>query len=274
MQPGMAVSFLAWLEKFVYKRADHVLVVTKGARENLIGKGVSPDRVTVMPHWIDEELFRSAGEEERNRVRREHGWEDRFVVLFAGNIGIVQGLESVVRAAEILGPESKVKMVLVGNGVDKARLEALVQELGLQDRVQFIGHQPIEKIPAFTAAADALLVQLKKSEVMELVIPTKTVAYLAAGRPILAAVDGAAAELVRESGAGVYVEPENAEALAQIAKEFAAKTVAELASMGENGRRYLVDNLAKQKVIRLYEEILQRVIAQRERWREKDSSRV
>lgn len=265
MKEGLAVRLMKRLEKFVYKRADHIFVVTKGARENLIGKGVATEKVTAMPHWIDEKLFAQGDEDTREKLRREYGWEDKFVVLFAGNIGIVQGLDAVVRSAGLLDKESKVLIAMVGEGADKERLQAMVKEMKLQDKVQFICWQPMEKMPAFMAAADALLVHLKRSDITEFVIPTKTMAYLAAGKPILMAMNGAAAALVEESRAGIFIEPEDPPALAKAIIDFSRKSETELAQMGESGRDYLVKNLSKEKVIALYEEILTKVAQEKGR---------
>lgn len=259
MKPGLAVKLLRWMERFVYRRAGHILVVTNGARENLIGKGVPPEKVTVMPHWIDEQLFQSSGPTEREQLRQQYGWQDRFVILFAGNLGVVQGLDAVVTAAAQLPRGGRALIVLVGDGTDKARLQAMAAELKIADRIQFIDRQPMEQMPAFMSAADALLVHLKRSDITQFVIPTKTMAYLAAGKPILMAMNGAAADLVQESGAGVFIEPEEPAALARAILEFVDRPETELAAMGEKGREYLVTNLAKQKVIKLYEEILSQV---------------
>lgn len=259
MKPGTTVKILAWLEKFVYRRASHILVVTNGARENLIRKGVRPEKVTAMPHWIDEQLFQPGTGAERDELRARYDWQDRFVVLFAGNLGMVQGLETVVRAADKLAKCGRALIVLVGDGTDKARLESLAHELGVADRLQFIERQPMENMPAFMSAADALLVHLKRSELTELVIPTKTMAYLAAGKPILMAMNGAAADLVEESRAGVFIEPEDPNALAVAIEQFSQKPASELAGLGENGRQYLLTHLSKSKVIKLYEEVLSRV---------------
>ena len=113
MSDGFVVGLMRKLEKFVYKRANHIFVVTNGARENLIGKGVQPEKVSAMPHWIDENLFANGAGETGEQIRTEYGWEGRFVVLFAGNVGIVQGLASVVRSASLLDEESNVLIAIV-----------------------------------------------------------------------------------------------------------------------------------------------------------------
>src|SRR5204863_4929460 len=118
-------------------RADHLLVVTEGARSNLISKGIDAAKLSVMPHWIDETLFRRTDENVCSRLREEYDWKNRFVVLFAGNIGMVQGLDTVVQAAIELKNNPEVLIVLVGDGTDKVRLEKLCDEMAV-DNVKFI----------------------------------------------------------------------------------------------------------------------------------------
>lgn len=259
LKEGWLVRMMGKLEKFVYRQADYLLVVTHGARDNLIAKGVDPTKISAMPHWVEENLFEGVDEEVGVALRAQYGWSDRFVVLFAGNIGLVQGLETVIQAASQLQAGSQALIVLVGDGTDKERLQKLTESLGLGDCIQFIERQPMKKIPVFMAAADALLVHLKKSELSHYVIPTKTLAYLAAGKPILMAMDGAAAQLISEAEAGVVVPPEDSTALAQAIGALNTTPLAERLAMGQRGRAYLRTNLAKQKVIGQYEEILQRM---------------
>lgn len=255
LKPGALVNLMYRLERFVYRRADRLLVVTEGARDNLISKGVDATKLSVMPHWIDEKLFQKSDENGHLRLREEYHWNDRFVVLFAGNIGMVQGLDTVVQAAKELRNNPHVLIVLVGDGTDKCRLQKLCNEMKL-DNVKFIKRQPMERMPQFMAAADALLVHLKRSELSHWVIPTKTLAYLAAGKPILMAMEGAAAQLLRDAEAGLVIPPEEPGALAEALCKISAMTETERVAMGERGRQYLLENLSKEKIINKYEEIL------------------
>lgn len=261
LKEGWLVRLMSRLERFVYRQAAHILVVTPGAQDNLIQKGVAPNKVSVMPHWVDDSLLTQTDEDVRQTVREHYGWNGRFVALFAGNLGLVQGLETLIAAAtQLQGYESDVLIALVGDGADKRRLQALVNAQGLVHRVQFIEHQPREKIAAFLTAADALLVHLKRSELSRYVIPTKTLAYLAAGRPILMAMEGAAADLLREAGAGLVIPPENPCALARALLSLRDVPPRERVAMGRRGREYLGSHFSKQKVIAQYEAVLRRVL--------------
>ena len=258
LKPGRMVTMISRLERFIYRKADHILVVTDGARENLIGKGVAPSKVTVMSHWIDETLFAATPAAEAKTIRERYGWGSRFVLLFGGNLGLVQGLDTVIRSAAGLDPE-RMRFVFVGDGSDRSRLQLLAAELGVEDRVQFIDRQPMRAMPALMEAADALLVHLRPSELSRYVIPTKTFAYLAAGKPILMAMEGAAADLVSRAGAGVVIVPGDPDLLARTALQMSAMSGVELRQTGEKGRTFLREHYSKETVIARYEQLLERI---------------
>lgn len=265
LRPGSLVTFMSRLERVVYRFADHLLVVTEGARQNLLSKGVPPARVSVGKHWIDDALFAAPGGPGREATRQEHGWTDRFVLLFAGNIGLVQGLDTVIDAAAALPATSNALIAIVGDGSDRQRLQDRARALGLGDRVQFLSRRPMGEMPALFDAADALLVHLKKSELSRLVIPTKTLAYLAAGRPIVMAMEGAAAEVVSAAGAGVSLPSGDPAALAAAVERLRELSETEREAMGVRARAYLKAHFTRDVVIPEYEAILQRVAASRGR---------
>ncbi|MEW6365600.1 MAG: glycosyltransferase family 4 protein [Acidobacteriota bacterium] len=261
VRPGSwLLSTMSALERFVYARADHLIVVTEGARQNLITKGVPATKVSVLPHWVDDRLFDAVGREQVRLVRETYAWGSRFVALFAGNIGLLQGLETLVRAAAELPPDAGVLLVLVGDGTDKSRLEKLAIEIGATDRVQFIEQQPPDRMPALMAAADVLLVHLKRSAMSHHVIPTKTLAYMAAGKPLLMAMEGAAADLARASGAGTPVPPEEPGALARAMLALRSMDAGEREAMGSRGREYVRVHLSRDKVVPQYEALFQRMV--------------
>jgi glycosyltransferase involved in cell wall biosynthesis len=247
------------LERVIYRRAAHIIVVTEGARQNLIAKGVDPARVSVGDHWIDDELFTTAQPVADQDVRRTYGLDGKFVVMFAGNIGLVQALEPVLRAAERVRA-SNIAVVIVGDGVDRARLMRLANERGL-DNVVFVDRQPMSRMPAILAAADALLVHLKDSEMAELAIPTKTTAYLAAGKPIIMAVRGAAADLIRRADAGIIAHPEDPSALAAAFEQLARMPAEERVALGRRGRLYVSTHHRKSTVTAQYIALIERFAA-------------
>jgi colanic acid biosynthesis glycosyl transferase WcaI len=255
LRPGLLVNFLARLERVVYRLADHILVVTEGARQNLIEKGVPAEKVSVTRHWIDERIFTAVESGTRQAIRDRYGWGAQFVVLFGGNIGLVQGLDSVIDAAALL-PDDSTRIVIVGDGTDLSRLQERAATLGLQRRVQFLGRQASDLMPSLFAGADALLVHLKKSPLSRLVIPTKTMAYLASGRPIIMAMEGAAADLVSAAGAGIAVPSEHPASLVEAIETMRRMPEGERAAMGARGAEHLATNFTRDTVVPEYEAIL------------------
>jgi colanic acid biosynthesis glycosyl transferase WcaI len=255
---SLTIKVIRRLERWVGAQADHLIVQTEAGRDYFVERGVRPERIAILPHWIDEQMFAEAGLADRERLRREMNWQDEFIVLFAGNLGTVQGLDSVVEAAQRI-PNGKAKIVFVGDGTDKPRLEKIAEELKVGDKLQFVDRQPIERMPAFMAAADALLINLKKSEFTKFVIPSKTVAYLASGKPILMSAGGASEDLIREARAGLTVEPDDSEKLAEAIDEMCRMSKDELNRLGANGRDFLLKYLSKNKVIAEYENLIKTV---------------
>jgi glycosyltransferase involved in cell wall biosynthesis len=255
---SLTIKMIRRLERFVSRQADHLIVQTEAGRAYFVERGVKEERISILPHWIDEQMFAEAGNIERDRLRQEMNWQDQFIVLFAGNLGTVQGLESVVEAARRM-PNGKARIVFVGDGTDKPRLERIALELKVGDKLQFVDRQPIERMPAFMAAADALLINLKKSEFTKFVIPSKTVAYLASGKPILMSAGGASEDLIKEARAGLTVEPDDSEMLAQAIDEMCQMPKDELNKLGTNGRDFLLKYLSKNKVIADYEKLIKTV---------------
>jgi len=252
MQPGRLVNVLHRLADWVYARAPHLLVVSEAAARHLEERGVDPRKITVAHHWLDTAPFDRAMTRD---VRAEFGWQGRFVVMFAGNLGMVQGLETVIDAARLLREQPELRFVLVGDGADRSRLERLVAEYGLEN-VQFTGRHPASEMPAFMAAADALVVHLRPSHIADHAIPTKILSYLAAGRPVLCATGGAAEAVVTSAGAGLTSAPGDAAALAAAVAALAASGPEQRERLGRNGRAYLRDHFNRDRIIDQYEEAL------------------
>jgi glycosyltransferase involved in cell wall biosynthesis len=244
------------LEKYIYKRAAHILVVTDGAKQNLLDKGVPDEKITVAPHWYDDADFRNIAAGARETIRAQQRWCDRFVVMFAGNIGALQGLDTVLRACQLVPSTSNILIAFVGDGSDKTRLLNLARELGVDNRVEFLSRQPQSAMGGYFAAADALLVHLRASSIASLVIPSKTIAYLAAGKPILMASVGAAADLVARAEAGITLSPDDPKALAQAAVDLANVSPAERDEMGRRGRRFFEHHFTKAATLPIYLDVL------------------
>ena len=160
-----------------------------------------------------------------------------FNVVFAGNMGTVQALDTLLQAAELLLPHPEVRLVLVGSGSRSEWLSQQIQQRGLVN-VSLPGRFEIEDMPGILAQASALLVSLVRSSIMSQTVPSKVQAYLAAGRPIIASLDGEGARVIEEAGAGLACAAEDASGLVQAILKLHAMSEVELKRMGESGKRY------------------------------------
>ncbi len=200
------------LEWSSYQRAGAVWTVTDGIRAALTSRGLSARRTFVLPNGVDTARFRP---DERREARRQLGWDDAFTVLYAGTVGLAQGLEIVVEAAEQLQGHPDIRFVVLGDGAAKADLETTARRRGLRN-VAFPPGQPHSRMPTVIAAADACLVSLRRIPLFRAALPSKLYEAMAGARPILLAVDGEARQLIVEkAAAGIYVEPGDAAMLAE-----------------------------------------------------------
>ena len=175
--------------------------------------------------------------------------EPGFNLVFAGNLGLVQGLESILDAAEMLLPHPDVRLVLVGSGRRAEWLREQVQQRNLHN-VRLPGRFPVEAMPGIFAQSSALLVTLARNPIMSLTIPSKLQAYLAAGRPVIGALDGEGARVVVESGAGLACPAEDARALAETVLQLRALDVAQREAMGRAAREYYLEHFEPTELAR------------------------
>jgi glycosyltransferase involved in cell wall biosynthesis len=168
-------------------------------------------------------------------------FEPGFNVVFAGNMGTVQSLDTIVSAAEILRGEKSIRLVMVGSGSRVDWLKTEIERRNLTN-VRLAGRFPLSSMPSIMANASALLVSLKKSQIMSQTVPSKVQAYLAAGKPIIASLDGEGARIVLEAGAGVAAPAEDAQGLANAIRDLKSKPAVELERIGLNARTYYEQN--------------------------------
>jgi len=245
-----------YLEKFIYHVSTRVTVLSDGMKQNLLNKGVPEHKVTVIPNWANVEHIRPLPKE--NSFRAAHDLEGHFVVMFAGNLGYISVLDTVLDAAKLLKSSPHIRFLIIGEGNAKPGLLERAQALGL-DNVNFLPTQPIEVLPDMLGSADVSLVTLNR-HLGQLNVPSKTYSIMASARPVLAAVpeDSEIARLVREADCGVWVLPEDPPALAQAIKSLAQKPDL-LERYGANGRRYVVEHFDRQKLTKKYYELLHEV---------------
>lgn len=233
------IALSRWLENLLYKRSNHILVNSPAYREYMLAKGVPANKVTYIPYGTDVDMFNPSID--GSSIRKELNLEDQFMVLYAGALGQANDIDTLLRAAERLKKEERIKFVLFGDGKEKTRLEAEAQNKKLTN-VIFAGTRPKKDMPLIVASADVCLAILQDIPAFRTTYPNKVFDYMAAGRASIIVIDGITRELIESSNGGVYVHPADDAMLAQKILEL-SQNPAQVKEMGANAREYLVKNL-------------------------------
>ena len=253
LEDGAVVRMLERFGRFVYRRAAVVGVVSPAFVDHLAAKGVPREKIEVLTDWVDEALYRPVPADPSLAARL--GTTGRFNVVFGGQLGVAQHLETVLDAARLLESRPEVQLLLVGDGVEQARLERRAADMGLGN-VRFTGRFPAAEMPAVYALADVLLIHLQADPAFRMSIPGKTYPYMACGKPVLAAVAGVTADIIRDATAGLTCPPEDAEAMAEAVVRLLEMPAEERVRMGESARRAAVAKYARGVVLDEHERVL------------------
>lgn len=229
----------------VYRRAAHIAVISPGMADLLAERGVPRQKISVIPNWAEESSFRPVPRD--HGLAKSLGLTRQFTVMYAGNLGEMQNLDSLVDAASLLRARRDIGFALVGAGVRKEQLERRVDELGLHN-VTFIPPQPFGKMADILALADAQLISLKDEPLYRATMPSKVQANMAAGQPIIAAVAGDAARVVQDAKCGLTTAPGDPGALAEAVAEMADLGSPAWAEFGERARDYYLANFSEKTV--------------------------
>jgi len=249
------LKIVGFFAKKTYDASDKIVVLSEGFKERLIQRGVGSNKIKVIKNWADEEKIKSNNE--IMEYDPEH--RDYFNILFAGNIGSAQALNSIIEAAVNLKKKaSKIRFVFIGKGLDLNKLKNTAANFELRN-VLFLPAVEMEKVGQYLRAADALLVHLRNDELFEITIPSKIQAYMVVGKPILLAVKGDASKLILEAKCGVLAEPENPTSISCAALELENLTVSELQQLGVNGKNYYDKQLSLKVGVEKFSKVFREV---------------
>ena len=232
MRGGWLLAALRRVERFFYERCARVVSITEGFRRYLLGLGLAPERLAVIANGVDWQRFEDVVRDTERRAASSIA--GKFVVGYTGNLGLAQGLDTVLEAAEKLRGQP-IAFLVVGEGVDKCRLVRLARARGL-DNVIFVDGVPRDEALRILATCDALLLSLRNDPLFDITIPSKLYEYMAAGKPVLCAVGGEAAAVVTSTGSGLAVPPADGVGLARAVLALRSDPGA-ARRMGEAGRR-------------------------------------
>ncbi len=252
------IKVLTNLERFAYRIATKISVIADGFTKNIVAKGVALEKIVEIPNWVDIDFIQPLPRE-NNYFRKVNNLEDKFVVLYSGNIALTQGLETVIEAATYLKHITDIAVVIVGEQKALARLQNYCSKCGASN-VHLLPFQPREKLPEMLAAADVGLVVQKKN-VLDFNMPSKIQVLLASGRAIIASVPatGTAASAIHKSGGGIVTPPEDPQSLAASVEDLYNHRD-KLIRLGNKGRAYAEQNYAFESALDKYEQLFASVV--------------
>jgi len=250
------IRFIEWWEKKMYRLARHIIAVGEGYKQQLLGKGVSSQRISVVMNGVDKSMFFPRPTD--TKLKSQLGITDKFVCSYVGTIGLAGGLEVVLRAALILEEMKRddIVFLLVGSGAMRDDLEAEQKRIGLSN-VIFTGQLEKSEMPAILSISDAVLVHLTKTDLFLTVMPSKIFEAAGMARPIICGVAGYAAELVKKAGGGICIEPENPGELVD-AIDFLAGHPDKGKKMGESGYKFITEHYDRDILAENYLGIIKR----------------
>lgn len=249
----ISLRILSGICNWIYSGTDRLVVLSPGFKKHLVNRGIASEKIDVIYNWCDEASIGAVGQMTASAKPEE--FFGKFIVLFAGALGTAQGLDTVLDCAQLCEESlPDVHFVLIGGGVDRPRLQQRSMDLGLKN-VTFLPPRPMNEMNEIYEMADALLVHLKDDPLFRITIPSKTQAYLHTGKPIIMAMRGNAADLVRAAGAGVVCEPDNPQEMMNAIKLLFEMPAGEFRKKGESGHNYYMNNLSLKEGTKKFERL-------------------
>ncbi len=251
---------LRWIDgmvRFIYRHCDRILVQSQAFVPHVERQQVPSEKILYFPSWAEALYETAVG---RLSVPEGVHLPEGFRVMFAGNVGAAQDFDTILTAAERLQSRRDIHWIIVGDGRVLSWAQAEVERRQLAGTVHFLGRHPLETMPAFFAQADAMLVTLRREPIFALTIPGKVQSYLASGRPIIAALDGEGARIVREASAGLVCSAEQPEALADAVLRMAETPREARELMGRRGAEYYVAHFDRTMLFDQLEKWMQELV--------------
>ena len=254
LQNKVLIRLSLWLERFLYSRADTIMVNSPGFVDHVRQKGAR--RIELVPNGADPEMFSPVEGLQEKTAWKE--FEGDFICLYAGAHGLSNDLEVVLEAAALLNHESGIKFILIGDGKEKSSLQAQAAEKELSNLV-FLPPVPKEEMVKVLCRSDACLAILKPLDLYKTTYPNKVFDYMAAGKPVLLAIDGVIRDVVETASAGLFIHPGDPQDLAEKVL-YLKNHPAEAAQMGKNGREYILSNFNRSLISGKLNEVLENTL--------------
>jgi len=257
IQSSLVQRILMGMCRWIYRRADLILVQNHAFVPLIARFGISVDRIKVLPNTAPDTFAPKSGATSDPAAALVP--TEGFRLMFAGNIGASQDFPTLIKTAALLRRRSELKWVIVGSGRELENAQRLAADMNVTDRFHFLGRHPMESMPDFFAQADAMLVSLKDTPIFARTVPYKVQTYLACAKPVVGALNGEGARVLTEARAGVVAPAESPQALARAIEDMLDMSETSRLEMAKNARAYFEQNYAQAKVYGDLETWLQQV---------------
>ncbi|MBT2689218.1 glycosyltransferase family 4 protein [Bacillus sp. ISL-47] len=252
MKKGIVTNILEKMELYFYRKSKKLIMVTKSFKENVVSRGIDAKKVHVITNGVNQEMFYP--KEKNKAILKKYKLENKFVISYVGAHGISQNLGVILKVAKALEKEKDIHFLFVGEGAEKDKLKNIVSEQDISN-VTFIDSQPKEMIPEFYNTSDISLIPLKNIELFKTFIPSKMFEIMACGVPIVASLEGEAADILNESQAAEVVKPDNSEEIIQAIIKIKNDKVLNK-KLQDNGPAFVEKNYSRKKLAEEYLRII------------------
>ena len=238
------------MTKLIYKFTDLILIQSPNFKSYIKKQGVAENKIIYYPYYAEE--FYKVVKKDKSYIKQ---FPKGFNLVFAGNIGIAQGFDTIVSAFEML-KDYNINLVIIGDGRDKIRLQKKIKEKGITEKFHFLGSYPPNEMPYYFSCADGLLISLKKADIFSYTIPSKLQSYLACGKPIIGSLDGIGNKIITESNSGFTSSAGNHQLLADNILKLYNLSEADKLKLSNNALNYFESNFNKENLLERIEHIL------------------
>jgi glycosyltransferase involved in cell wall biosynthesis len=253
------IRLSTWLEEFLYRQSHLITGQTQGIIDNIRVR-VRGNKVFLITNGVNVETFLSAStSSQADEVRKEFGLEEKFVIGYAGLHGLAQGLETIIHAASLLTQHQDLLFAFFGEGPEKEKLVRLSADAHLTN-IRFYPTQPASRMSELISTFDIAIIPLKRLDLFKGALPSKIFEAMAGAVPIIASIDGEARALVEKARAGICIEPENPQAMADAIVQL-YNDPSYRKTLGENGRRYVIEHYNRRSIAEEFERLI--LIAQK-----------
>ena len=231
----------------IYNSFDKLLIASKGYEDILLKEGFKKEKFEYFPQWAEDFYSENLKKVSENRI---------FTVTFAGNIGKAQSVNTIIEAANLAKENKNIKWQIIGDGSEFENIKYLVKKYSLENTVDLLGRKPAKDMPKYFSSSDGLIVTLKNEEILKVTLPAKVQSYMAAGKPIIAAISGEGSRTIKESKSGLVGEAEDYKALYENVIKLYDMNENERIRIGNNGKEFFKENFTRDKLLNQLEVIM------------------